>query len=110
MSHLQYYIFSDSVCGGSALKHQVSSRFWVKTVAALLWGFILSASAMINLYFVLPLSAGGTLLASVIFGFIFWGLAMCFCYSFKSAWRASWYCFVVFLASGACNGFLILTH
>lgn len=87
-----------------------TSNMWSKTAAAFLWGLVLSASLMINLYFLLPFSVGGTLLFSVIFGFIFWGLVMCFCYSIDRVWQASRYCLWVFAVSAIGNTFFLVIH
>jgi uncharacterized protein with PQ loop repeat len=76
---------------------------WPKSIAALLWGLLLSISLTLNFYHFAPLAVDVLLLIDVTIGFVIWVSVMVFCFSRNTVWQASKPCLVASIISVLAN-------
>lgn len=72
---------------------------WPKSIAALLWGLLLSISLMLNLHNLKLFSIEVNLLIGLLLGFMLWVSVMVYCYSKNTVWQASKGCLKLFVVS-----------
>lgn len=81
---------------------------WLKSIVALLVGFVLNASLMLNITLLLPIPIDVLLLLGFVLGFIIWAGVMTWFYCRESLRQALRPCVPVLLLSAAANFVLLL--
>lgn len=82
---------------------------WPKSIAAFLWGIVLSTSLMLNLNHLKLFSVQANLLIGLILAFALWAGVMTYCYSQNTVKQASIGCLKVLIVSALINaGFMLL--
>jgi hypothetical protein len=85
-----------------------ADSLWLRTMAALLWGLVLSVSLMLNINYLLPLPTTIKLFVGLLLAFIIWAGVMTYCFSQSTAIKASLFCVKVFVVSAIINAAFIL--
>ncbi len=62
---------------------------WLKSITALLWGFVLAVSLLLNISQMQVIAADNMLLIGLIGLFVLWVSVMVYCYSRNSVYHAS---------------------
>jgi len=81
---------------------------WPKSLAAFVFGLLLSVSFMLNLNKLLPFAIDIQLFVGLLLAFCIWVAVMVYCYSCNSAKIASLGCIKMLLVSGLLNTYLLI--
>jgi len=81
---------------------------WAKSLSAIVGGCLVSISAMLNIYFVVPLAIDTRLLIALLLAFPLWVATMVWCYACHNGVQAWQRCGGLLLLSTAINiGFVL---